>query len=99
MSEMREMPEIWHVEKSIPLALILSFCGAIFIQTAGALWWAATISARVGTVETIVALIVPNQERLTRVETKLDSVDETVKSIQGYLRALPVAQPQPTPRR
>lgn len=35
--------ESWHVGKEIPLALLF----AIFLQTAGAIWWAASFSATV----------------------------------------------------
>lgn len=37
----------WHLSKSVPITLIL----AIFIQTAGAIWWASAISAKVGSLE------------------------------------------------
>ena len=35
-------PDRWHVGKEIPLALIF----ALFVQTAGWVWWAATQSAK-----------------------------------------------------
>lgn len=35
-------PDRWHVGKEIPLALIF----ALFLQTAGWVWWAATQSAK-----------------------------------------------------
>lgn len=34
--------EGWHVGKEIPLALLF----ALFMQTAGAIWWAATMSTK-----------------------------------------------------
>lgn len=39
----------WHLDKRIPIALIM----AVVVQTIGAVWWAATISAQVeaGSVE------------------------------------------------
>lgn len=42
MVEQRRVHESWHVGKEIPLAMLF----AIFLQTAGAIWWAATMSAK-----------------------------------------------------
>lgn len=35
--------EKWHVGKEIPVAVILAF----FLQTVGAVWWAATLTAKI----------------------------------------------------
>lgn len=40
MTERRS--ESWHVGKEIPLALLF----AIFMQTLGAIWWAATVTTK-----------------------------------------------------
>lgn len=42
MSRMPERRESWHVGKEIPLAMIF----AIFMQTVGVVWWAATLAAK-----------------------------------------------------
>lgn len=39
---MSDRRESWHVGKEIPLAMIF----AIFMQTIGAVWWAATLSTK-----------------------------------------------------
>ena len=39
---MREPKQEWHLSKSVPLAMIVT----IALQTAGAVWWGATIQAR-----------------------------------------------------
>lgn len=39
---MVQTKESWHVGKEIPIAMLF----AIFVQTAGAIWWAATLSAK-----------------------------------------------------
>jgi hypothetical protein len=36
-------PEAWHLDKRVPIALILT----VAIQTGAMVWWAASISARV----------------------------------------------------
>lgn len=42
---MPEKRESWHVGKEIPIAMLF----AIFMQTAGGIWWAASFSATVTT--------------------------------------------------
>lgn len=37
----------WHLDKRVPIAIIL----AIFVQTAGVVWWAARLENRVVTLE------------------------------------------------
>lgn len=43
--------ERWHVGKEIPLALIF----ALFVQTGGWIWWAATQSAKLDTLTSMMA--------------------------------------------
>ena len=38
----RRKPERWHVGKEVPLALLLTLA----LQTAGGVWWAASMSAK-----------------------------------------------------
>lgn len=49
MAQPRE--DRWHVGKEIPIALIF----ALFIQTAGWIWWAATQSAKLDTLTQLMA--------------------------------------------
>ena len=44
---MAEQPEHWHLDKRVPIALIV----AIAVQSTAAVWWAATQTARVDAVE------------------------------------------------
>ena len=39
--------EQWHLDKRVPLALIFT----IFVQTSGAVWWAASIAERMDQIE------------------------------------------------
>ncbi len=39
--------EHWHLDKRVPVAIIF----AIVVQTAGALWWAASMTERMGQIE------------------------------------------------
>jgi Tfp pilus assembly protein PilO len=48
MSQTEHNPlDSWHLDRKVPVALIF----AIAVQTIGAVWWAATISQRVETIE------------------------------------------------
>lgn len=79
----------WKVDRHIPLALI----GAIGLQTAIAIWWAATFSASItGRVEVIEKQLVttaPISERMVRVEVQLGAVKETVDKIEALIRRAP----------
>ena len=46
-----QRPERWHVGKEIPLVLIF----ALFVQTGGWIWWAATQSAKLDALTTLMS--------------------------------------------
>jgi hypothetical protein len=75
--------EHWHVEKNIPLALILTFGGAIGLQSVAAVWWAAGVNARVLQIEDAIRSSVLNGERLTRVEVKVDWLVSASQRVQA----------------
>ncbi len=83
-----ENDKAWHLDRRVPLALIF----AILVQTAGAFWWASSISSRVANLETQVAnqaaTNIPSVERMTRVETKLDAMREDVNDIKRALHTV-----------
>ena len=56
----------WHVGKEIPLALIV----ALFLQTAGGIWWAAGLTAKVD--RALEALAEFRQERYTKDDARRD---------------------------
>ena len=60
----------WTLDKRIPLALVLT----VGLQTAGMVWWAATLSSRVTNLETALAGSSGQDGRIIRVETKLEAV-------------------------
>ncbi len=61
----------WHLDKRFPVALLF----AIAVQTGTAIWWAATTSARISSVETSVQYAIT--ARLNRIEDKLDRLIES----------------------
>lgn len=73
----------WHLDKRIPIALII----ALLSQTAGAIWWARGIEAKVEMLEKATASAAPQADRLTRVEVKLDVVQENLAEIKRLIQA------------
>ena len=61
---MAETHSRWHIDKNVPLALII----AIIIQSGAGIWWAATVNNRVERLESDIKASAPQAERLTRVE-------------------------------
>lgn len=57
----------WHLDRRVPIAIIF----AIFVQTCGAIWWAATISANVGR----------NQERIEEIRRQSDELGKVSERV------------------
>lgn len=75
----------WHMDKKVPIALIL----AIIMQTGGMVWWAASASERLNALERKAEAVAPQAERLARVETKLEAVQDGIAEIKSILRKEP----------
>lgn len=80
-----EADSAWHLDKKIPIAIIL----ALALQTAGAFWWAGKADERLSALERKVDQAAPQGDRLTRVETKLESVQDGILEIKSILRKEP----------
>jgi hypothetical protein len=78
----------WHLDRRVPLALILTIIG----QTSIGVWWAATTNERVSTLERASlesAKTTPVQaDRLTRVESKMESVQRDLTEIKSDVKSL-----------
>lgn len=72
----------WHLDKRVPIALLL----AILVQTGGGFWWAATTSERINSLEKRADAVAPQSERLTRVEVKLEGVQDGITEIKRLLQ-------------
>lgn len=72
----------WHLDRRVPIALILT----LMIQTGGALWWAATATARLEQVEKRIEMSAPVTEKVIRVETKLEAISEAIQELKLLLR-------------
>jgi 5-bromo-4-chloroindolyl phosphate hydrolysis protein len=65
----------WHLDRKVPIVLIF----AIILQTAGIIWWAATLSVRLDVLESQFEARSSIPERITRMETKLDTNLEYIR--------------------
>lgn len=74
--------ESWHLDKRVPVALILS----IVFQTGIFLWWAASLTERVGVLEKRADGSAPQAERLTRVEVKVENVQASIDRVERLIR-------------
>ena len=68
----------WTWDKRIPIALVLT----VGIQTAGMVWWAASLTSRVTNLETSLANSTGQDGRIIRVETKLEGVSDDLGRIE-----------------
>lgn len=90
----------WKIDRHVPLALI----GAIMLQTAIAIWWAASFSATTTgrldasdsrvtalerTADRTTLGLVPMSERLVRLEVQLGTIKETTDKIEALIRRAP----------
>ena len=75
----------WHLDKRVPLALIVT----IVVQTAGLVWWASSLSERVNSLERTREATAPQGDRLTRVEVKLEVVQQGIERIERLIRKDP----------
>lgn len=82
---MRDDDQRWHLDKRVPLALIVT----IIIQTAGLVWWASSLSERVNSLERTRDATAPQADRLTRVEVKVESIQQGVERIERLIRKEP----------
>jgi hypothetical protein len=72
----------WHLDRKVPIALIL----AIVLQTGGLVWWASSLSERVNALERSRDATAPQGERLTRVEVKIENVQQGIEEIKRLIR-------------
>jgi hypothetical protein len=72
----------WHLDKRVPIALILT----VLVQTGGILWWAASLSERVNVLERHQANTMPQGDRLTKVEVRLEGVQTGIDEIKRLIR-------------
>lgn len=72
----------WRLDRHIPISLIVT----ILVQTGAFVWWGATTDQKVMVLKERLDAIAPNSDRLTRVEVKVDTVQQSINRIEGYIR-------------
>jgi hypothetical protein len=79
---MAEQKEHWAIERKIPIALLT----ALAIQTGVWIWQSAAAWARLEQLEKEVEAMVPQGERIVRVETKTDLLIAALAEVKDILR-------------
>jgi len=80
----------WHLDRKVPVAIIL----ALLMQTGGIVWWGATAAERLNALERKVESAAPQADRLTKVETRLEAVQDGISEIKSILRREPAPAPK-----
>jgi hypothetical protein len=71
----------WHLDKKVPLALIIT----IICQTIVAAWGASNLWTRVGELERQMQIAAPQFERIIRLETKVDGITGGLSEIKALI--------------
>jgi hypothetical protein len=72
----------WHFDKRVPIAIVFS----IACQTGGVIWWGATTNERLSALERKMELSAPQADRLTRVETNIEFIKNSLTEIKASVR-------------
>ncbi len=75
----------WHLDRRIPIALVF----VIAMQTAAGIWWAATQSARMDSIEVWIADNKTVTERLAVLQANQINIQRTVDRIDRKLESGP----------
>ena len=71
----------WQIDRHIPIAVILT----LMFQTAGVVWWAATLEQRLNRVEQWQEKNDATRDRLTTIESQMDGIKESLERIEKKL--------------
>jgi hypothetical protein len=81
----------WRIDKHIPIALL----GAIGMQTATAIWWAASISAnvaatqqRVDKLESASTLVINQGQQVAAMDAKVSAMQDSIKELKALVMSL-----------
>ena len=72
----------WHLDKKVPLALIIT----IVAQTIAISWGASNLWTRVSELERQVQIAAPQFERVIRLEAKVDAMNASLAEIKTMIR-------------
>jgi hypothetical protein len=74
----------WHLDRRVPIALIVT----LLLQAAIGLVWASKLDARVASLESARAVAGDQPARIVRVETQMEGVRDTLKEMNDKLDRL-----------
>lgn len=83
----------WHVDRQVPIALIMTLVLGGIAHTGTLVWWASNVTERVATLERAVVAAAPQGDRLTRVEVKIETIQSGIDEIKALIRQRP-AEPR-----
>jgi len=72
----------WHLDKKVPLALIIT----IVAQTVAISWGASNLWTRVSELERQMQIAAPQFERIIRLEAKMDAISGSLSEIKALIR-------------
>ena len=91
----------WRIDKHVPVALLL----AIAVQTGTGVWWAASISSNVASVQQRVdrlessnALVIAQGQQIAAMDAKMSAMQENMRELKALVQEL-MKQPLLTPLR
>lgn len=87
----RPEPEVWHVEKKVPVALI----AVVLAQTFAIAWWGSAMTTRVELLERQATISAAQGERIVRLEEKISGIQQGISEIKAMIRPS-VAPAHPT---
>lgn len=71
----------WHLDKRVPIALILT----IIMQTMAAIWWAATMQSRIESLDKMIVSQGAQEGRLVRLEQITTMQTRTMERVENKL--------------
>ena len=77
-----EFDRSWHLDKRVPLVMIFT----ILIQTGTFIWFAAGLFNRVEVLERQAVEYRPNIERIIKLETRMESIQDGISEIKSLIR-------------
>lgn len=86
------MTSRWIIDRHIPIALLVGLA----MQTIGAIWWAASTTARLDQLENQAKATAPMAERVIRLEEKIGTVQAGITEIKSLVQNLigPMERPR-----
>lgn len=86
MNQRPQSVENWHVDKQVPIALIITLILGGIAHTGTLVWWASSVTERVTTLERSMQAAAPQADRMTRVEVKIENLQAGVDEIKALIR-------------